>query len=254
MSQPYPPRVPVEGIEVDAFDGPQSLFERVRLELDRPGVSRILHLNVHGANVAADDPAFASLLREAEVCYCDGAGIVLGARLAGQHIPTRMTAADWLEELLADLARHGRTAFFLAGEPGVAERALQRFDRTVPGHSVVGVHHGYVLRDAALERRVIDEINRLRPDVLFVGMGMPLQERWIAEHRGELNVGAAWALGATLDYLTGKLPRSPDWMNRLGLEWLFRLGAEPRRLFGRYVVGNPRFLARVAAQRVRERA
>lgn len=240
-----PPRVVVDGIPVAAFTSPEALFAHV-LELAQTGRARVVKgLNVHGANLAHDLPWLRDAYRRADVVYCDGVGIVLGARLLGRSLPPRLTAADWLEDLLRLLAARGMTAYFFGGTPRVAELAREHFASLAPGRVVVHTHHGYVLDNPALERRVLEEINRLRPDVLFVGLGMPLQERWIEEHRHELDVGVAWALGATLDLLTGRLRRAPPWMRRLGLEWLFRLAIEPRRLFARYVVGIPRYLLRI---------
>lgn len=245
--EPFPPRVMVEDIPIDPFANLESLFARVHYELEKPTQSMILSMNVNAANIAARDPAWRALQQKADLMYCDGAGIVLGARILGQQIPMRMTAADWLFDLLADLAKQQRTVYFLCGEPGIPERAMALFEKKVPGHTVVGCHHGYILQDLELEKMVIQEINDLQPDLLFVGFGMPLQEFWMEAHRHELNVSAMWALGATLDYLTGKVPRCPAWMGQAGLEWFFRLSIEPKRMFNRYVLGNTGYMTRILA-------
>lgn len=235
----------IEGIPVHAFPTKESLIRRILFEIEKPRQSFITYLNVHGANIAEENPAYKAILQQSDVVFCDGAGIVLASHLLDDPLPARLPVMDWIFDLLEALARANLTIFFLAGEPGVAERALAVISRRIPHHTVVGVHHGYVLNDSALEEAVIEHINELSPDILLVGFGMPLQEIWVDANRRTLQVKAIVAVGAALDYIGGKIPRCPDWMGKMGMEWLFRLQAEPQRLFTRYMVGNPRFLNRI---------
>jgi N-acetylglucosaminyldiphosphoundecaprenol N-acetyl-beta-D-mannosaminyltransferase len=243
----------IEGIGVDNIAHLSALFDRLRHEARRPGKSIFAALNVHIANIAHQNPHLRQFLQASDVVYCDGAGIVLASRLLGQPLPCRFTAADWLFELWAYLSQHGITAFYLGGEPGIAEKALAQFEERVPQHTILGVHHGFILQDAALEQQVIERINTLKPDVLFVGFGCPLQELWIQRHKAELEVSVLYPIGATLDYLTRKVPRCPAWMGENGLEWLFRFLVEPRRMFRRYIVGNPWFLWRIGVSVIQQR-
>ncbi|WP_303674854.1 WecB/TagA/CpsF family glycosyltransferase [Vampirovibrio chlorellavorus] len=247
------PRSDIEGIGVDNISCLPALFERLRQEARRPGKSVFAALNIHIANIAHQNPTLRQFLQASDVVYCDGAGIVLASRLLGNPLPCRFTAADWLLDLWAYLSQHGITAFYLGGEPGIAEKALAQFEERMPQHTILGVHHGFILQDEALERQVIDRINALQPDVLFVGFGCPLQEMWIQRHQAALNVSVFYPIGATLDYLTRKVPRCPAWMGENGLEWLFRFLVEPRRMFGRYIVGNPWFLWRIGWQALQQR-
>lgn len=242
----FPATVTLEAFELSAFDDAQALIGRILHEIERPGQQFIAYLNVHVANMADTDRRLRRILRRADCLFCDGAGIQLGARLLGQRLPRRFPAADWIFDLLAALAASGRTVYFLGGKPGVFERMRGVIAQRLPNHTVIGGHHGYFGLDTADEQAVIDDINRLRPDLLIVGFGTPLQERWIARRRDQLAVGALLPLGAVMDYFTGAFPRCPRWMGDCGLEWLFRLAIEPRRLFRRYVVGNPQFLTRMA--------
>lgn len=242
----FPERVTVDNIPVDAFVTRDDLFKRLIYEVKKPEKALFFALNVHNANMSAKHPPLKSLFHQADVVYCDGAGIKLGAAIQNQgRIPQRYANADWLFTMFDYLAEHGCTIYYLGGEPHVVEKGVALYTATRPQHNIVGFHHGYILEDPAQEQRVMDDINRLKPDVLFVGFGCPLQEFWIAKHMAQLDVRLFYPIGASFDYITGKTPRCPVWLGNLGLEWLFRLTAEPKRLFQRYIFGNPEFLLRL---------
>jgi N-acetylglucosaminyldiphosphoundecaprenol N-acetyl-beta-D-mannosaminyltransferase len=257
LSPAFPHRVNIEGIAVDAFPDLNALFARLFHEVRHSEAQpRIFaYLNVHVANMAYQNPALKEFLQNANVVYCDGAGIAKAAKFLGQRIPTRFTAADWIFDLWDRMATENLTGYFLGGEPGVAIEALARY-ATRPNtlnlpYPICGLHHGYILNHPELEQKVIDDINAQAPDILFVGFGTPLQEQWIARNRHRLHVKVIYPIGAVLDYHTGKLARCPAWMGEAGLEWLFRLLTEPRRLFARYVIGNPWFYSRILKQSLR---
>jgi N-acetylglucosaminyldiphosphoundecaprenol N-acetyl-beta-D-mannosaminyltransferase len=207
-----------------------------------------MYANVHVLNTAWRDPELQAILRQADIVYCDGAGVVLGARVLGHSLPERMTGADWVYPFCERSAAAGLRLYFLGSAPGVAEQAAARLRERYPGLRIVGAHHGYV-QGPDQSAAVIADISRLSPDVLLVGMGTPLQEKWIAAHRSALDVPVCWAVGALFDYVAGVVPRGPRWMLDHGLEWLYRLWWEPRRLGGRYLIGNPLFLFRVLRQK-----
>lgn len=250
ITDPQPRAVDVDGVQVTVFADPPSLFARIAALASEQRQSVVAYLNVHVANCAADEARLKSFLQQADVVYCDGAGVRLASLILGDPLPTRLTAADWFPALLRSLADAGLRVFLLGASPGVAARARTLLDERVPGHSVVGVHHGF-LQDPAVERAAIDEINRANADVLIVGMGTPTQERWIADHRSEVRATLLYAIGAVLDFFADEVPRCPPWMGRVGLEWAFRLWSEPSRLGRRYLLGNPRFIARIIRNRWR---
>jgi len=139
----------------------------------------------------------------------------------------------------------GLSFWFLGAAPGVAEEAMRRCRERFPRSRFLGASDGF----AKDWNPVIAEISAARPDVLLVGMGVPLQEKWIAAHIGDLKgVGAVVAIGALLDFLSGRVRRAPVWMRRAKLEWVWRLAIEPRRMFRRYVIGNFLFLRRVGQE------
>jgi N-acetylglucosaminyldiphosphoundecaprenol N-acetyl-beta-D-mannosaminyltransferase len=247
---PYPPSSRIEGIAVAGFPNPESLFERIVQMSRLPGQKLVHYLNIHVANAAYTNPALKRCLQDSDLVYCDGAGIVVGSKLLGKPLPTRLTAADWFPQMLSYFAKAECSVYLLGGEPGVPEKALRVLDENIPGHSVKGVHHGYILKDAALEASVIEEINRLQPDILIVGFGTPLQEEWMQRNRHRIQVPTLYAIGAVMDFISGRVSRCPRWMGDAGFEWLYRLGTEPDRLLGRYVLGNPWFLSRIALQAI----
>lgn len=211
----------------------------------------VLNVNVNCLNLAVQHRWLHQFLNQAEIVFCDGAGVMLGARLLGEHIPQRITYADWLWQLAEFAEPHGYTFFFLGAQPGVAERAAKNLQRRFPNLQIAGIHHGYFhkTRHHPENEKVLQTINAARPNILVMGMGMPLQERWLMENWDRVEANIALTGGAVFDYVSGQLPRAPHWMTEHGFEWLGRLLIEPRRLWRRYVVGNPLFLWRVLRQR-----
>jgi N-acetylglucosaminyldiphosphoundecaprenol N-acetyl-beta-D-mannosaminyltransferase len=206
----------------------------------------VLNVNVHALNLAAERPWFADTLRQAEIVFCDGAGVRLAALLKGHRLPPRITYADWMWSLAEFASRHGLRLYFLGGRPGVAAQADKALRVCYPTLKIVGTHHGYFEKTAGSResRTIIDEVNRANPDILVVGFGMPIQEEWLRDHWTMLQVPVALTGGAAFDYVSGTLRRPPKWMQLVGLEWLGRMLIEPKRLWRRYVVGIPLFMVR----------
>lgn len=206
----------------------------------------LLYANAHTMNLAGTDSRYRALLNEADLVYCDGTGVQLAARLLGDSLPERMTGADWIHDLARLCADHGHSLFLLGGTQGSAAEAAARLQLQNSGLEIAGTRAGFDLDGDAIEA-----IRSSGADILLVGMGSPTQERWIATHRSELDVPVVWAVGALFDFVSGRIPRGPRWMTDHGLEWLCRLAVEPRKLWRRYLIGNPRFLWRVLRTRAR---
>lgn len=248
-SRPLPgQRTELLGLPVHAHDL-SSLLETVDRMVASGGRYTVAYANVHTVNVALDHPDVARFMRRADLIYCDGNGIRLGAWLGGQDLPPRMTGADWIDDLGRLAAVRGHRLFWLAGEEGVAETAVRRLAERAPGLQIAGTHHGYFDKEGAGTDAVIDRINRSEADIVLVGFGTPLQERWIAAQRDRLDAPVVWALGATADFLSGRVSRGPTLLHQHGAEWLARLLVDPRRLWRRYLIGNTRYLARIAGDR-----
>ncbi len=241
----FPESIQIEEIDILGFKSTESFFQRLLYELKKPQQAVISYLNVHVSNSAYLNPELKTFLQTSDFVYCDGAGIQLGAALQNENIPLRFPAADWIMDFFKRLSAEGKTVFLLGGEPGVSHKMRSLLDEKMSNHPLVGAHHGYFLNDPKQEEDIIENINQISPDVLIVGLGTPLQEKWIQEHRHELNVSLILPLGAVMDYFTEQTHRCPQWLGDIGFEWLYRLCLEPRRMAGRYVIGNPWFVSRI---------
>jgi N-acetylglucosaminyldiphosphoundecaprenol N-acetyl-beta-D-mannosaminyltransferase len=244
-------RIEVLGVGVDTLTVEELQAEVGRLaQGERRGL--VLNVNAHCLNVCYEDPALRAFFDNADVVFCDGVGVMLAARILGGRIPERITYADWAWRLAAFAAAEGLSLFFLGARPGVASEAAKRLKERYPELEISGVHHGYFDHSPGSPENeaVVREINAAAPDILLVGLGMPLQERWLMENFRRLDAGVSLTGGAVFDYVSGRLRRGPRLLTNNGLEWLARFIAEPRRLWRRYLIGNPLFLLRVAKQRL----
>jgi N-acetylglucosaminyldiphosphoundecaprenol N-acetyl-beta-D-mannosaminyltransferase len=212
----------------------------------------VLNVNAHCLNLCYEDPKLRKFLNGAEVVFCDGAGVVLAARMLGRRIPERITYADWIWQLADLAAARGFSLYFLGARPGVAQEAAKRLRVRYPDLEIAGVRHGYFDHSARSPENeaVVEEINAAAPDILLAGLGMPLQERWLMENWQRLDVRVALNCGGVFDYVSGRVRRGPRALTDNGFEWLARLLVEPRRLWRRYLIGNPLFLLRVLKQRL----
>ncbi len=201
--------------------------------------------NIHSFNVAYENPVMQAFLNSAEAVRCDGHGVKLGARLLGIKIMNRTTWADWWNLLGEFCQDHDLSMFFLGARPGIAESAGKVIQSQFNRLRIAGMHHGYFEKQGYESEAAVELINNSHPDILIVGMGMPLQETWLNRYREKINVPVVLTGGACLDYLSGAVTRCPPWMSRNGLEWFYRFLLEPRRMFRRYVIGNPLFFFRI---------
>lgn len=249
-----PPPINILGVQVHPLTVDQ-LHEELAQLIETDSHAEVLHVNVHGMNLSADNPWLRDYLNQAEIVFCDGAGIILGARILGQHIPERITYADWMWQLAEFAAARGYSFYFLGAKPGIAQTAADRMIAHFPELKIAGVRDGYFNKDNGHpdNEAVLADINAARPNILVVGMGMPMQERWLLDNWSRIDANIALTGGAVFDYISGDLKRAPTWMTDNGLEWLGRLLIEPRRLWQRYIVGNPVFLARVIRERLHHR-
>jgi N-acetylglucosaminyldiphosphoundecaprenol N-acetyl-beta-D-mannosaminyltransferase len=209
------------------------------------------HVNTRAMNLAHELPWYKSFFNKADLVFCDGFGVLLGAKMLGYSVQSfhRMTCPDYIENLILACEQHNVSLFLLAGQPGVADKAIAQMTLIAPRLRVAG-HHGHFEKSGQQNNDVIEKINQFKPDVLYIGFGMPLQERWIIDNFDQLEVRVFLPLGACLDFYTGNVSRGPRWMTNRGLEWLSRLIVEPNRLWKRYIVGNPLFFYRILKQAI----
>ncbi len=244
-------RVDVLGVGVDPVTV-EGLHKEVGCLIRHGGRGLVLNANAHCLNLCYENPDLRAFLNSADVVFCDGAGVMLAAKLLGQRIPERITYADWAWRLAAFATTQGFSMYLLGARPGVAEEAARRLEARYPELEIAGVHHGFFDHTAGSPENeaVVEEINGARPDILLVGLGMPLQEYWLMKNRRRLQMGVALTGGAVFDYVSGGLRRGPRALTNNGFEWLARLLIEHRRLWRRYLLGNPLFLLRVLRQRL----
>lgn len=211
--------------------------------------SLIAYANAHTLNLAASDPSYLAILRSAALVLNDGAGIALAARAFNSRFPENLNGSDFNPAILRLAARNDWRVYFLGGEPGVAQEAASRLAAGIAGLRIAGVQDGFFPRSKDAE--VAELVARSRADVIMVAMGNPLQERWLAANLASTGARLGIGVGAFFDFTAERQKRAPAWMNRAGIEWVWRLSHDPKRLWRRYVLGNPRFLARVARQRLK---
>ncbi|HNS52175.1 MAG TPA: WecB/TagA/CpsF family glycosyltransferase [Anaerolineae bacterium] len=242
------PRVNILGVGISAIDPPAALDL-----LDRWVAARERHYvcvcAVHIVMECQENARLRAMVNHASLAVPDGMPLVWVSRLAGQQQVQRVYGPDLMLSFCELAALRGYTSYLLGGAPGQPEAVAERLRARFPSLSIVGMRATpeRPLPQAESEAAVA-EINALKPDVVWVGMGAPLQEQWMALNRDRIEAPLLVGVGAAFDFHSARIRQAPTWMQHLGLEWLFRLAHEPGRLWRRYLLGNPAFLARLLAQ------
>jgi N-acetylglucosaminyldiphosphoundecaprenol N-acetyl-beta-D-mannosaminyltransferase len=208
------------------------------------------HVVVNVAKVVQmqEDSELADAVRACDLINIDGAGIVFAGRIAGLKIPERVAGIDLFEALMRYAVKDRRSVYLLGGKPDVIRKTVLRLQHDNPGLNIAGFQHGYFWED---EEETVRQIRASGAEMLFVGISSPLKERFINRWRDDFGVVFAMGVGGTFDVVAGKVRRAPKWMQRAGLEWLFRVLQEPRRMWKRYLVTNSRFLLLLAREKWR---
>lgn len=239
-------RVPVHPLSLEA------LLDWIEQTIACERRGTVLYANAYAINLAQRCAGFRTALNEADVVFCDGYGVWLAAQLLGTPLPARFTPPDWIGRLLSLCEARQYRLFFLGARPGVGEQAAIRLRLRFPGLTI-STQHGYFDPDSRENEQVLARIAAASPEILLVGMGMPRQELWMQANSAHHPARVVIAVGALFDYLAGRVRRGPRWLTDFGGEWLWRLGAEPRRLWRRYLLGNPAFLWLIFQQWLHER-
>jgi N-acetylglucosaminyldiphosphoundecaprenol N-acetyl-beta-D-mannosaminyltransferase len=178
--------------------------------------------------LAQRDRELRDIINSADLVTPDSVGILWAARRFGNPLSERVSGVDVFEFLCERAVAKGYRVFLLGAAPGVAEAAMNRLKQRYPGLIVAGTHHGFF--SANESPAVVEKIRDSKPDILFVAMGIPKQEKWIAANLQELQVPVCMGVGGTLDVVSGRVKRAPKWMQQVGLEWLYRLATNPRKI------------------------
>ena len=227
------------GIPIDDLTMPEALArldDFIRVGRATGKSHQVATVNADFVVKALDDPELRGILQEADMATADGMPLVWGARLLGVNLAGRVTGADMVPALAERASEKGYRIYLLGAAPGVAARAAEILQARHPALQIVGVvspPYGSILE---MDPAIAEGVRAARPDILLVAFGNPKQEKWISMHSRTLQVPVMIGVGGTLDFIAGVTRRAPDWMQRSGLEWLFRLVHEPKRLWRRYVI------------------
>jgi N-acetylglucosaminyldiphosphoundecaprenol N-acetyl-beta-D-mannosaminyltransferase len=239
-------RVRIGQIEVDSVTFDDALAKIAEL-VDRGNGGAVFTPNVDHVVKAEKHMEFRRAYSRADLCLADGMPIVWASRLLGSPLPEKVSGSDLVLPLARLAAERRWRLYFLGGAPGVAEEAGETMTREL-GLRVVGTDSPVVHGDGGMDDadEWLERLRAARPDLVLVALGAPKQELWSDRFRNQITPAVAIGVGGSLDFITGRIKRAPAWMSRAGLEWLFRLGQEPRRMWRRYLIEDPRFVAIVA--------
>jgi N-acetylglucosaminyldiphosphoundecaprenol N-acetyl-beta-D-mannosaminyltransferase len=236
-------RVRLFGFEVDAVRMREAVAQLFEWAAERDGVCRfVVTPNADHAVLFQENTKLRQAYAAASLVLVDGIPLLLAAKLLRRGVPERVPGSDLVPALFAAASERPETrrslrVYLLGAAPGVAERAAERIHANWGGVEVVGCYSpplGFE-RDPAENEAILARVAQSGCDVLIVGLGAPKQELWVLEHQARIAAPVALCVGATIDFLAGEKARAPRWMRRVGLEWLHRLGSEPRRLARRYL-------------------
>lgn len=236
--------VEIFGVPIDALNMEQAM-DRFKELLKGDRMASILTPNTEIVMLAEKDKGLEEALTASELNVADGFGLILASRWHRLGIEEKVAGIDMMEQMLKYLNYTKKSIYVLGAKPEILLAALERIREAYPCIEIKDSHHGYFGKDE--ERDIIKRINECRPDVLFVALGAPRQEKWIHSHRHQLNARVAMGVGGSLDVMAGSAKRAPKLMVDLGLEWFYRLAKEPWRF--RRMLSIPRFLMRVALTR-----
>ena len=237
-------KIDVMGVRFDNVTMEEALARAIALLPEKRG-AYVVTPNSEIVYEAMADESLRDLLNAADLVLPDGAGVVLGSKILKTPLKEKVAGVDFADRLLGHLAETGGSVYLLGGKPGIAELAGQKMREKHPDLTISGMADGY-FRD---EGPVVEAIQQAAPDVLFVCLGAPKQERFMARHQKELPVGLMAGLGGSLDSFAGTVKRAPKWMIRLNLEWFYRLLKEPWRF--KRMLRLPKFLWAVVCRRMR---
>ncbi|MFN8568655.1 MAG: WecB/TagA/CpsF family glycosyltransferase [Kouleothrix sp.] len=226
------------GVPIDDLDMSQALMrleQFIALGRSTGKSHQVATINADFVVNSLNDSELRRILQESDMATADGMPLVLGARLLGVPLADRVTGADLVPALAERAAQKGYSIFLLGARPGVGIRAAEILQERYPGLTIAGVIAPPNVPIQAMDRSILDQIKAAKPDILLVAFGNPKQEKWIRMYADTLAVPVCIGVGGTFDMIAGITKRAPGWMQRAGLEWLYRLIQEPHRLWRRYV-------------------
>jgi len=237
----------IAGIHVHAIDE-RAALDRIEAMIATRRPHLMVVVNASKLVLATEDPALQRIISSADLVTADGMSVVWGARLLGARLPGRVTGIDTMEKLVARSEDRGWRVFFLGAKREALDGAIAVLTARHPSLIVAGSHDGYF---SGREPEIVTMVRDAKPDLLFVAMGSPAQERFLAANLDAMAVPFSLGVGGSFDHIAGISRRAPVWMQRAGLEWLYRFASEPRRLWRRYLIGNTKFAMLLLRERRR---
>lgn len=231
--------IPVDNVTME------EAVDRFKVLLSESELHTVYTPNAEIMMAAQREPELKDILSKADMLLPDGAGVVLASKIIGNPLKERVAGFDFTLNCLKLSSKMNISYFFFGGKPGVAKEAVNRLKMENPDINVVGIRDGYFSADE--ESKIIELINSSNPDVLLVALGAPRQEKWIHKNKHRLNTKICIGVGGTIDVLAGKAQRAPQFFQKNGLEWLYRLYKEPWRF--KRMLDLPRFILLVTAKK-----
>lgn len=238
-------QVTVAGMRIDAVDFDAAVGQIIDGATSERGTQYVVTPNAHHVVLHQTDAFFRRAYQHAHLVVADGVPLIWAGRLLGRKLPGRVNGTDLLVRLCAEASGRNLRVYFLGGRTGAADAAAAVLRKRHPGLDICGTYCpklGFE-RDPIEKAEIIADINEKRPHLLFVGLGAPKQEYWMYANRESVRVPMMLGIGVSFELVAGIISRAPVWMQRNGLEWLFRLLMEPERLWKRYLIGNVNFCA-----------
>lgn len=237
------PTVEMFGLRFDQCTLKQAVKMVVDAGLKREK-SLVVTPNVDHVVMLENDEDMRCVFQSAKFCFADGMPVVWMSKLLKKALPERVTGADLLPAIAGRASEVGVRLFLLGGQEGVAKAAAYKLQEKHPNLQIVGTYcppFGFEY-DEEENKKIIAIINDSEADILFVGVGAPKQEKWAAKHQNQLHVGPILGVGAAFDFVAGNIKRAPSIIQRIGFEWLWRLMSDPKRLWRRYLINDPKFI------------
>jgi exopolysaccharide biosynthesis WecB/TagA/CpsF family protein len=245
-------RINLLGIDIDNVTFHETLI-KIESLIENRKPSFIVTTNVDHLITLQEDSDFRKIYKRAALAVPDGVPLLWAARFLGKPLRERVAGSDLFPALCQLAAQKGYGLFFLGGRSDVADKAKSTLERRCPGIKIVDTYSpsfGFETDPGEIEK-ICSLIKRARPDILFVGLGAPKQERFIFQYKDALNIPFSMGIGISFDFFAGTTKRAPIWMQKIGLEWFSRVLTEPRRLFKRYLIRDMRFFKLIYLQKKR---
>ncbi|WPC17395.1 WecB/TagA/CpsF family glycosyltransferase [Pediococcus inopinatus] len=241
------PRIKILNTTIDVLTEQQTV-DLVEKYVLRKEPLHLIGVNADKINSLNSNPRIAKIVNSCGVINADGASVVLASKILNVPLPERVAGIDLMQKLIRLSAKKNYSVYFLGAKKRIVEKTAEVIQGQYPELNIVGVHDGYINESEWME--ISRELNEVHPDFIFVGITSPLKEYLVEFLQSKGNRGVFMGVGGSFDVISGMISRAPIWMQKMNLEWLYRVIQEPKRLFKRYLVGNVKFIKNVIKEKV----